>query len=180
MLEAGQIFEHPRTGSRLEIVSTPRDSGRELLVAERLLKPNTGKADAHFHRDFEHRFAVLDGRLTLELEGVERSFGAGEEVHVRPGTPHRDPWTAEDEDLRFRTEFEPVPAFVEGFTAAFGHLLGEGRTNDQDFPPDLQLFVCLRAFKGQSYAAGLPVWLQKATIPLLALVGRLRGYRPSY
>jgi quercetin dioxygenase-like cupin family protein len=180
MLRAGETFENPRTGSRLEVVATPRDSGRDVLVVERLLKPGTGKAGAHFHLDFEHRFAVLDGRLTLELDGEERTFGAGEEIHVPRGTPHRDPWNAEDEELGFRTEFEPVPEFVEAFTAVFGHLLREGRTNDQDFVPDLQLFVVLRAYKGRSYGVGPPIWLQKALIPLLAAVGRVRGFRPSY
>jgi mannose-6-phosphate isomerase-like protein (cupin superfamily) len=180
MLRAGEVFENPKTGSRLEIVATPRDGGRDVLVAERLLKPGTGLADAHVHHDFEHRFAVLDGRLTIELDGEKRAFGAGEEVSVPLRTPHRDPYNDGDEELRFRTEFEPVPEFVEAFTAAFGHLLREGRTNDQDFPPDLQLFVCLNAYKGRSYAVGLPIWLQKAFLPLLALVGRLRGYKPSY
>jgi quercetin dioxygenase-like cupin family protein len=180
MLRAGQSFENPSTGSRLEVVATPREYGRDVLVVERLQKPGTGKAAPHIHLDFEHRFAVLDGRLTLELDGQERTFGAGEEIHVQPRTPHRDPWNTSDEDLRFRTEFEPVPEFVEGFTAAFGHLLQEGRTDDQDFVPDLQLFVCLYAYKGKSYKVGPPIWLQRALIPLLAAVGRLRGYRAAY
>ena len=180
MLRAGESFENPRTGSRLDVVATPRESGRDVLVVERLQKPGTGKADPHLHLDFEHRFAVLDGSLTLELDGEERTFGAGEEVHVPPRTPHRDPWNAGAEDLRFQTEFEPMPEFVEGFTAAFGHLLREGKTGDQDFPPDLQLFVCLHAFKGRSYGVGPPIWLQRLAIPALAAIGRLRGYRPAY
>jgi quercetin dioxygenase-like cupin family protein len=179
-LRAGDVFENPKTGSRLEIVATPRDGGRDVLVAERLLRPHTGRADAHVHHDFEHSFTVLDGELTLELDGEKRTFGAGEQVSVPIRTPHRDPYNDGDEDLRFRTEFQPATEFVEGFTAAFGHLLREGRTNDQDFPPDGQLFVCLQAFNAKSYGVGPPIWLQKAMVPLFALVGRLRGYKPSY
>src|SRR4051812_48278515 len=121
-LRAGEVFENPATGSRLEVVSTPRDSGGEVLVMERLLKPGTGRADAHIHHDFEHRFAVMDGQLTLELDREKRSFGVGEEVSVPVRTPHMDPYNDGNEDLRFRTEFEPATEFVEGFTAAFGHL----------------------------------------------------------
>jgi mannose-6-phosphate isomerase-like protein (cupin superfamily) len=179
-LRAGEVFENPGTGSRLEIISTPRDGDSNVLVAERLLKPGTGRADPHVHHDFEHRFAVMDGQLTLELDGEKRSFGVGEEVSVPIRTPHMDPYNDGNDDLRFRTEFEPATEFAEGFTAAFGHLLREGRTNDQDFPPDGQLFVCLHAYKGKSYAAGPPIWLQKPVLPLLALIGRLRGYKPSY
>jgi quercetin dioxygenase-like cupin family protein len=180
ILRTGDVFEHPETGSRLEILATPGDGGRDVLVVERLLKPGKGRAGAHLHRDFVHSFEVLDGRLTLEVDGEERTAAPGERVSVPIGTPHRDPYNASGEDLRIRTEFEPVPDFVDGFTAAFGHLLREGRTNENDFPPQLQLFVCLHAFNADSWGVGPPIAVQRMVVPLLAFVGRLRGYRVSY
>jgi mannose-6-phosphate isomerase-like protein (cupin superfamily) len=179
VLRAGEVFEHPRTGSRLEVVSTAREGG-QVLTVDRLLKPHTGKAGAHRHLDFQHRFEVLQGRMEIAVDGEERSHGAGESVAVPVGTPHVDPWNASDEDVLFRTQFEPVPDFVEAFTEVFGHLLGEGRTDDQDFVPNPELFVVLHATRGQSYAVGSPIWLQRAILPALAWLGRRRGYEASY
>jgi hypothetical protein len=40
--------------------------------------------------------------------------------------------------------------------------------------------VIAKATDGRSYGASPPVGVQKATLPLLAAFGRLRGYKPSY
>lgn len=46
--------------------------------------------------------------------------------------------------------------------------------------PLLQIFVTSRATNGRSWAGSPPIPVQKASLPLLAAIGRLRGYRPSY
>jgi len=52
--------------------------------------------------------------------------------------------------------------------------------NEQGEFSDLQLFVVLRGTRARSYRAGIPVALQRPVIALGALVGRMRGLRPSY
>ena len=46
--------------------------------------------------------------------------------------------------------------------------------------PLLQILVIAKALNGRSYGGSPPVPVQKAALPLLAAVGRLRGYRASY
>ena len=59
MLAAGEVFENPRTGARLEVLRTPREGGE--LEVERVYKPHTGKGGGHVHLDFDQFFKVLDG-----------------------------------------------------------------------------------------------------------------------
>ena len=66
------------------------------------------------------------------------------------------------------------------FMEVYAHLLARDELNEQDEFPTLQLIVILRATNAQSYVANLPVGVQKATLPLLAAIGRIRGYRPRY
>jgi hypothetical protein len=176
MLAKGEVFENPRTGARLEILATPRDGG--VLEVERLYKARTGKADPHVHLDFEQSFEVVDGAMTMTLDGEEREYGPGDSVLVRRHAPHVDPWNASDADLRVRARFEPVPEFVEGYTETLGHAMRDGsRLNEQGEFRQLQLFVVLHELRAQSYTSRLPIGLQKALMPALAAVGRLRGYR---
>jgi hypothetical protein len=175
MLAKGEVFENPRTGARLQILATPRDAGA--LEVERLYKPHTGKADPHVHLDFEQSFEVVDGGMSMTLDGDEREYGPGDTVQVRRDVPHVDPWNASNADLRVRARFEPVPEFVEGYTETLGHAMREGRLNKQGEFHQLQLFLVLREFRAQSYASNLPLRLQKALMPLLGSLGRLRGYR---
>jgi uncharacterized RmlC-like cupin family protein len=177
MLAAGEVFENPRTGGRLEVLRTPREGGE--LEVERVYKPHTGKAGGHVHLDFDQFFQVLDGQMTMTLDGDERTAGPGETVQVARGVPHVDPWNATEADLRVRGRFDPVPEFVEAYTEVLGNRMREDNLNKQGEFPQLQLFVILREYKADSWGVGPPIAMQKALMPLLAALGRLRGYEPS-
>lgn len=69
----------------------------------------------------------------------------------------------------------PNNDFFEAYIAAYAHLLTEGGLNDQDEPPLLQILVIAKATDGRSYAGSPPIAIQKASLPLLAAIGRLRG-----
>ena len=129
------------------------------------------------HLDFVQGFDVLDGSAQVEVDGERREVGAGESLEIPKGTAHRDPWNEADTDLRVRFTFTPVPRFVEVYTERAGELVERDELNKQEDTPLLQLFVVLRATDGQSYGAGPPIGLQKLLLPLLAAIGRARGYR---
>jgi mannose-6-phosphate isomerase-like protein (cupin superfamily) len=175
MLTAGEVYENPGTGARLEVLRTPREAAQ--LEVERVYKPQTGKAGAHLHRDFEQWFTVQDGEMTMTLDGDERAYGPGETVHVSKGVPHVDPWNASNADLRVRGRFDPVPEFVEAYTEVLGQRMREDQVNKQGEFPQLQLFVLLHAYRADSWGVGPPIAMQKPLIPVLAAIGRLRGHR---
>jgi hypothetical protein len=149
-------------------------------VIERVIKPQTGKADAHVHFDYVERFEIIDGTATIELDGRAVSAGPGESVEVPLGTAHRNPYNQTDADLQLRHTVAPGGPFADAFASSLGHHMERNTVNDQGEFSTLQLFVVLRGTRAQSYRAGIPVWLQKPVIALGALLGRLRGYRPGY
>lgn len=175
MLADGRTWTNPRTGASL----TWRRDGAD-AVLERLMRPGTGKADAHVHLDYVERFEVLEGTATIELDGRTVSAGPGETVEVPPGTPHRNPYNATDADLRLRQTASPGGAFAEAFVSSLGHHMENDTVNDQGEFSDLQLFVVLHGTRARSHRAGIPVALQKPVIALGAALGRRRGLRPGY
>lgn len=46
--------------------------------------------------------------------------------------------------------------------------------------PLLQIFALIDETDGESYRTGIPIAVQKASMPLMKRVVRLRGYRASY
>lgn len=146
---------------------------------ERLYKPRTGRADPHLHLDFTQTWEAVTGEGSIEVEGDERAFSAGDRVRLEPGTRHRDPY-AGDGELTARGTFTPSTPFIEAYAEAWAHHMGEGTVNDQDEMPLLKILLLSREFDGSSYRAGVPVGLQKATLPLVARFARLRGLRASY
>jgi mannose-6-phosphate isomerase-like protein (cupin superfamily) len=175
MPTSGRSWTNPRTGAWITWLPDGRDG-----VLERVMKPHTGKADAHVHLDYGESFEILDGTATIEVDGRTTTAGPGERVELSPGTPHRNPYNASDSDLRLRHRASPGGAFVGSFVSALGHHMENDTVNEQGEFSDLQLFVVLRGTRARSYRAGIPVALQKPVIALGALVGRMRGLRPSY
>jgi len=176
MVKQSDVYANPRSGTRVEI----RELSPQRLVFERRYPPTTGKADAHLHLDFTQVWEVVSGTATVAVDGETRRLGPGQSAEIQTGTKHQDPYNETGAELAVRWQIEPVTEFIEGFMNAYAYLLARDELNDQDEFPTLQLFVILSATKAQSYAANLPVGLQKATLPLLGAIGRLRGYQPRY
>jgi hypothetical protein len=147
---------------------------------ERNYAARTGKADPHYHLDFTQTWEVLAGTGSMEVDGELRRLETGDRVVLEPGTAHRDPFLPGSGELRVRGTFDPDTDFLEGYAEAWAHHMREGTVNDQDEIPLMQILVIVRATGGESYTTRAPRALQKAALPLVAALGRLRGYRPSY
>ena len=176
MLEVGKRYTSPKTGTWVEIAER---TGPDMKF-ERSFASGTGRQDPHLHEDFTQTWEALSGDGMVEIDGTERQFSAGDRVIIEPGTRHRDPWNPGAAKLHARGIFEPDNDFIEAYAEVYAHLLTEGGLNDQEELPFLQVVVLIKATNGRSWGASPSVGLQKAGLPLLAAIGRLRGYKPSY
>jgi mannose-6-phosphate isomerase-like protein (cupin superfamily) len=176
MLAVGSRYESARSGGSIQIVERTPES----MSFERTYAPDTGKADPHYHLDFTQTWEAVRGTGAIEVEGEKREFGAGERVRLEPGTPHRDPFNAGEAEFVVRGTFEPSTDFIEVYAEAWAHHMREGTVNAQDEMPLMQILAIARATGGESYRAGVPRALQKATLPLVAAIARLRGFRTGY
>lgn len=176
MLECGDTFSSP-SGSGFTVIDGPADNGRARIVFDRVMPAAKGKADPHIHLDCDQHYEILSGSATIELSGGARTIAAGETIDVPRGTPHRDPYNNTTSEIRFRVTIEPCPPFIDAFARALAEGYQSGGLNAQDELPVLKILVLTRAFDGESIRAGLPVAIQKATLPAAAAFGRLLGQR---
>jgi mannose-6-phosphate isomerase-like protein (cupin superfamily) len=177
MLSSGISFEHPRSGGRLTVVEHWADNAEHRFVFDRRLPPRTGWLDAHKHLDHHQRYEVLSGRARIQIGKHAEQLDAGETVDFPAGTPHRDPYNPGPGDVVYRGTFEPVTPFHHAYVPTLAEAFRTGRTNRQDELPRLWTFVVLRACHAETYAAGIPMGAQGVLRPLVAALGRLRGYR---
>jgi mannose-6-phosphate isomerase-like protein (cupin superfamily) len=175
MLPVGEAYEG-RRGTRIAI--TDRDGPR--MSFERRYAPDTGRADPHYHLDFTQTWEALEGEGLIEVGDEKRPLARGDRIPIEPGTPHRDPWNPGDGGLVVRGTFDPSTAFIEGYAEAWAHHLRAGTVNGQDEIPLMQIFVIAKETGGRSYRTGVPRALQDLTLPLVAAIGRLRGFKPRY
>jgi mannose-6-phosphate isomerase-like protein (cupin superfamily) len=179
MLELGKRYTSPVSGSWVQVTERKGD----VMRFERSFAPGTGRARPHLHEDLTQTWEALSGEGMIEVAGDARELRKGDRVVIEPGTPHRDPWNPSVEPLHVRGTFDPVNDFIEAYAAAYAQHLIEaphGRLTKQEEMPLLQILVIAKEFNGRSYGGFPPVAVQRATLPLLAVAGRMWGYQPSY
>jgi len=79
-----------------------------LSVIQERVPPLAGEAP-HFHVRARQFFYVLSGTASMEFEGEAISFGAGQGLHVPPGTRHRFV-NRSDSDVVFLVVSSPTTA----------------------------------------------------------------------
>lgn len=173
-------FVEPDSGSRIELHAFRQEAGRSVVSYSRTLPPGTGRFGAHLHLDFEERWLVYSGRASFR-EGRRRgTLEPGETWTVPPGAPHVDPYNEADEPLELLSIITPPSRFAFIYGRTLGQGLVAGTLTGQQQLTTLQLMAVLHATRGETFAAGPPIVIQRhVVIPLLGRLARLRGVRPA-
>lgn len=124
----------------------------------------------HFHPKQIERFQVLDGSMSIRLEGQQRLLAAGDSIEIAAGQVHSF-HTKGSAGVRLLIELAPAGE-MEAFFKGLARAKREGRY------PLLQIAVMYTSAKDFGfYLAGVPVWAQKLLFSVLAPIARGFGYR---
>lgn len=167
-------IRNPVTGER--IVFDEAATGPERLVWDEFRPPNVEPPPQHYHPETEERFAVEEGVLVIERDGVEHRVEADETLVVPPETPHVS--YTEDAPAQFRREVTPPgrwrAALTDRFAAA--HAVGD-LSGAKDA---LQKALLLRAYPDVVVPERPPRAVQRVLLPVLAVLARAIGLRAHH
>lgn len=76
------------TGSQILIKATGADTAGSFFLSESTLAPGFPGPPLHRHRTLHDMFYVLEGTLTMDVDGERRELGPGSFACVAPGTAH--------------------------------------------------------------------------------------------
>ena len=168
----------PTTKSRLRVLVPAAETGGQLLTLEFENQPDDIGPPYHFHPDQEETFTVVEGQLSLRVDGVESVLGPGESATAPRFAPHTF-WNATTEPVVFTSEHRPAHQF-EGFITSLYDLDYDGLSNDKGSPPVLRLMTLFKDRRGEQWLDGAPVFLQRIGILVLGTIGGWFGYRSTY
>lgn len=178
MAQPGETYISPTTKSQMTFVVTTEQSAGERIVVEFENQPDDIGPPRHLHPHQQEEYRVIDGELTIEMDGDEQVLGAGESIVVPPGTPHTF-HNAGTRPVRFTSEHTPALNW-ERFITTLYDLDYDGRCNKKGLPKPLQLFTTLSERRGEEYLIGPPRLVQHLLAVVLGRVGRMLGRTPTY
>lgn len=175
----------PKTGDvldegaeQIEFLATSADTGGELVRCRVHVAASRPAPPEHSHPHQEERFVVERGRLGYVLGDSRLEVGPGEVVVVPPGTNHTF-WNAGSGELSLVSELRPALHF-EDFVETIHVLIRDGRLPAGGRRPNpLLLAVVAHAFRQEWRLTNLSP-AARAALPVLALIGRIAGYRARY
>jgi mannose-6-phosphate isomerase-like protein (cupin superfamily) len=174
---AGQTLNNPYTGERIIFEQTEQDTGGALVAFEHFMLPRAAPTfPEHVQLNQEEQFEIISGTARYRLNGVEGQAHSGETVVIPPGAIHINCWNAGPEALKMRHSFRPALGTDIFFETIFT-LAMNGKTNARGEVNLLQLAVIGNEIESQTFNAGIPIPLQRLALPVLAMIGRLLGYR---
>jgi quercetin dioxygenase-like cupin family protein len=177
-VQVGEVWENPVTRERATILELPFKNPEGRTTAELTALAGARVMGEHRHPALVERFTVLDGELTLKLDGRTSILREGESAVIEAGAWH-DWWNASDRDARVRVEITPGERFALMIETMFG-LARLGNTNAKGMPDPLQLALTAREFSDVIVFRKPPAPLQRAVFGVLAPIARRRGYRATY
>jgi len=177
MARAGDELLSPISG-RLVFRRTAADTNGDLVEVDVFYKPGGNPPVVHYHPTQEERFEVVSGELSTHVDGVERTYGAGETFVLPPGSRH-SMHTAGHEEVHFIWQTRPALKTETFFETIYG-LTRDGKTNKQGVPNLLHAAALMREYQDEVRLAKPPFAIQRLLIGLLAPIGGLLGYRGRY
>jgi quercetin dioxygenase-like cupin family protein len=171
-----QVFVSKTEGFRQTVLK--RDNG--LVWLELVLEPHAPGPPEHIHNSIPENFIVVEGTLSLLVNGEKKLLRPGDSLLVNPGTPHK-PFNETDSRVVVKPPLTPEYALPEQFTVfltqAYGYF-DESESNS--LPPKVLLQMSRFSPKYELWLASSPVPLQKTLFFVIGPTARLLGYRTYY
>lgn len=174
MARVGQRITNPITGEQITFTETERDTAGARMRFDCRVSPGGARLPAHVHRTYEEHFVVVSGTLGVMLGGRTALLRAGDSIALPAMIAHQW-WNAGDDIVHFLVTVTP-PRNIETVLEVICGMAQSGRLNGRCMPKNPFDLAHLARFS-ESYLAGIPIWLQRGALALLASAGTLLGYR---
>lgn len=172
---AGDSVGDSSSAERFVFRTTTRETEGNRFAFDFFLQPGASVPVEHVHANQEERFEVIEGTLAVTVAGEETLLKPGDVAVVPPGIAHQA-FNRTDTEMHALVDVRPSG----NLDMFFVQLERSGVNMDlPSLPSGLQFLRFMQEYEA-SYAAGLPIWTQKALAFVLAPTARLLGYQHYY
>ena len=127
----------------------------------------------HYHNAFVEKFHVIEGDLTIGMEGKAVSITTGTDTIAPRGMMHKF-YNTSSRPVTFLVRIVPARSFEKTIRSAYG-LMAKGKSSADGMPNSMwHLFLILGY--SESYLEGAPGFIQEPLINALSKIAQWRGF----
>ena len=174
----GKRITNPVNQQTIEFIATAKDTNGQELEMVATWEPHTFQPALHYHPYQDEIFKVLEGELTLNLNGKKVQMQKGESVLIASGMVH-SMWN--DSSQRVVVNWKVFPAMdTEYFLETGVGLAADGKTGRNGMPDILQIALLAQRFRREFRLIKPSYWLQRILFSLLIPLALLSGRKAVY
>lgn len=178
MAYKGKIISNKKTGQQISFLQTADDTGGELLEMESLFQPSSIEPVPHYHPYQEEYFTVLEGEISVRINGQLQVLKKGDKLHLKKKQVH-SMWNHSENIARVNWKVMPALDTEYFFENGIG-IANEKKTNGQGMPGLLQIVLLANKFSNVYRVAKPRYTIQKILFTALTPFSYLAGYRSCY
>jgi quercetin dioxygenase-like cupin family protein len=145
-LEGKKVHENPIYGDKAIFLKTSEETNGAQTLIEIELAVKGGNTK-HYHDSYSEKFTVVEGQLTLYVEGSFTKLKKGDHFLVNPKVVHYFKNDTQ-EKVKFLVEFQPgQPGFEKALMIGYG-LAKDGLTNKKGIPKKFSHLALLIVLSG--------------------------------
>jgi quercetin dioxygenase-like cupin family protein len=178
MAHKGKEIRNPKTGQIIQFVQTKSDPKGQFLELISTYEAHSKEPVAHYHPNQDEYFEVLQGELSVRLNGKLQALKPGEKLHIEKNTVH-SMWNATED--KAVVSWKTVPALDTEYLLEMNTgLATDNKTNEEGIPGILQVALMMNHFDHVFRVAKPSFAIQKIVFGILTPFAWLLGYRPFY
>jgi quercetin dioxygenase-like cupin family protein len=178
MAYKNKLISNPKTGQDIRFIQTGKDNGGKLLEMESTYNSYSKEPPPHYHPHHNEDFKVLEGKLTVRIEGQLLTLYPGDTLHV-PANKTHSMWNNSKSRTVVNWKVHPATA-LDHFLETVTGLAADGKTNDDGVPNLLQAAMLANKYTDVFRLSRPAFFVQKTMFLILTPLAYLLGYRPIY
>jgi len=157
-------------------LKTSRETNGTYEEVKVVLEPGGGN-EWHYHTAFVEKFHVIQGELTIGMEGKAVPLKTGQDTVAAKGLMHKF-YNTSSAPVSFLVRIEPARSFEKTLRCAYG-LMSTGQSSADGIPKNpWHLFLILGY--SDSYLQGVPGFIQEPLIKSLSKIAQWKGMDKAF
>jgi quercetin dioxygenase-like cupin family protein len=178
MAYRGKVIYNPVNKQAIEFITTAKDSRGAVLEMISTWEPASLKPAPHYHPLQQEYFVVLEGEMTVSLNGKERVLHQGDSIEIPPKAVHAM-WNHSGSIAKMRWQIMPALDTEYLLETGMG-LAADGKISKSGTPGLLQGSLIATRYNREYRLASPPFWIQRIVFGLAKPIALLKGRRAVY